>query len=148
MSASCQNKVLKNCFPFGKQFFMSFLSGHNLNRDIEHLGYLYDCVNMTSGCLGKMMRRPGEAPAVDEFSRTAAKFDTVVGISDGEHLAVYILGFRCDKLEVAVPILRNGKISDRPKPRIELGKISAARLPVEYLDDLHRRLLSGNSEIT
>ena len=103
---------------------------------------------MASGCLGKMMRRPGEAPAVDKLSRTAAKFDTVVGISDGEHLAVYILGFRCDKLEVAVPILRDGKIGNGSEPRIELGKISAARLTMEHLDDLHRRLLSGNSEIT
>ena len=114
MSVSFLNKMLKNCFPFGKQFFMSFLSGYNFNRDIEHLGYLYDCVNMTSGGLGKMMRRPGEAPAVDKLSRTAGKFDTVVGISYGEHLTVYILGFRCDKLEVAVSILRDGKIGDRP----------------------------------
>ena len=68
--------------PEREAFFIHFLSGYNLDRNIKNLGDLHDRINMTSGCLSKMMRRTCKTPAINELSCSAGKPDPVVGISD------------------------------------------------------------------
>ena len=125
-------------------FRKAYLSGDDINRYVEDLGYLQDRVDMSacSGC--EVMGRAALAPAGHEFSCTAGEAGSHVGISEGEDLSFLVDAFCCDEFEVAVAILCDGKVCDRSGVGIELCQISAACFAVEDFYDLHGRLLAGN----
>ena len=95
-----------------------------------------------------VMGRTGLAPTVAEFAGTAGEAGTHIGITEGEDRAIFIDAFGHDKLEGAVPILRDSKIGHRAKMRIELRQISTACLAMENGDNFHSRFLRGDIRIT
>ena len=102
---------------------------------------------MSSGSCCKVVSRTSLAPTVYELSCTAGEACSHVGIAEGKDLTFLIYTLSYNKLEVSVAILGDCKVSNGSKVRIELGQLSAAGLSVEYLNDLHGRLLVRNISI-
>ena len=88
-----------------------------------------------------MMGRACLAPAVHELSAGDRELGTHISITESEDRSGLVLTLCHNELEVAILILCDSQIRHRAYRRIELCQIAAANLAVEYLYDLHGRLM-------
>ena len=106
-----------------KPGLLEYLSGHNVNRNIEDLCNLQDCVDMSSGSSCKMMGRAAFAPTVYKFSCAAGEAGSHVCITEGKDRSFFVYAFCCDELKVSVAVLGDGKVCNRSCVWIELGQV-------------------------
>ena len=96
---------------------------------------------MSSGCRCHMMGRACLAPAVHELSAGDRELGTHVSVAKGEDRSGLVFALCHNELEVAILILCDSQVRYRAYRRIELCQIAAAYFAVEYLYDLHGRLM-------
>ena len=88
-----------------------------------------------------MMGRACLAPAVHELSAGDRELGTHVSVSEGKDRSGLVFTLCHNELEVAILILCDSQVRYRAYRRIELCQLAASYFTVEYLYDLHSRLM-------